>query len=258
MKTFTKIIATTAAVFICMGLILGTVGLAMGASVGDAWSGRYGTNSIHESYTGVTSLDFELGFGEVKFVEGDKFAIDAETGFKIRSWVEYGTWKIETKENWWKNNWGINIGSGEKGDIVITLPKGFEAKDLNLELGMGTLKGDILRGNNIDIDVGMGTMKLDGVYGRDVDIKCGMGTLDIGLLDADEIYVDCGMGKVDAVLAGAEKDYEYTADVGMGRVQVGSSSLNGFGRREKQNSGAPLYLDVECGMGKIHIEFENE
>ena len=60
-------------------------------------------------------------------------------------------------------------------------------------------------------------------------------------------------------LVGVESDYNYEAQCGMGDIKVGTTSVSGMGgSKEINNPGANRFMDLECGMGEIQIEFQNQ
>lgn len=268
MKFFAKIIGSIAAILICLGLVVAVVGLVMGATLdnfhwgslsGRAFSGNWDTQSISESYTDVTALDFDLGMAQVTFVEGDTFSIEASgLPLKITSQVNRGVWKVESREfrsfKWFQPRWGNHSPT-----ITITLPEGFVADSLRLEMGMGRLDAQSLRSRGrASLEVGMGQILIDRLEAPKVALTCGMGSIAIDRVQTQEGDIDCGMGRVALAILGEEKDYGYTVDVGMGDVDLGSQSYSGLGQKTRQNQDAPNQLTIECGMGKVEISFQQD
>ncbi len=261
MKFFSKIVGTIATVLICLGLVIGAVGLVMGATRDDFWNaaGRvwddWGTGSLSESYQGVTSLDFDLGMAEVVIEEGDTFSIRAsQVRFRLTSRVEDGTWKIDTKGV----RYGQWLGGSRGGDrVTITLPRDFVADKLQLEVGMGTLRAGTLGARDrADVKVGMGEVSIDRLSVPRVEVSCGMGAVHLGGVDTQKADLDCGMGSIDMTVRGAEEDYGYTLDVGVGDVVIGTQRYSGLGNKSSHNTDAPGRLDVDCGMGSVTVRFE--
>lgn len=259
MKTVLKVVATVAAVVICLGLVIGIVGLVLGATLDSlSWDWGFSQPDFSAEYTDVESLDFELGYADVVIEEGDTFSVNAtKLRSRFTSKVENGVWKIEMKNPRATGR----FREDHSPRVVITLPKGFVARELDLEIGMGTLDtlaldtGFLQASRKASLEVGMGQMDLTSVTAPEISLECGMGSLNAGLLNSSDIEIDCGMGQVDATIDGAENDYNYKISTGMGDVTVGNSSVSGMGQKQQSDRGGSGYLSVDCGMGSVTVDF---
>lgn len=259
MKKFTKIALILATVFLFIGLfcVIGSVamGLTWGTFSNMVYEGKFNfgaedvgnienkgsvdMNTSNDSTVGqeiYDSLDIEFGYGTMKISYGDveQIQIEQENVKNYKCYVDDGTLHIE-------GNLNANIGIGKKdGKIVIVIPNDMVFNEVDLELGAGLAEITGLVANNVDIEVGAGQMNITG-------------------LDAQKINAETGTGKLYAELVGKETDYSYNLECGIGKLKVGDSSYGGLGAEQNiSNSGATRFLDLECGIGELQIEFEEQ
>lgn len=212
---------------------------------------------LRESYTDVTSLEFDIGESIVTVDEGDTFSIVASgTGKEFSSKVESGKWRIYARgyEKKWKSG-----KSDQHYTVHITLPRGFVAQTANIDLGMGTMEVERLAAQQAVISVGMGEIEINDLTSPDTAVDCGMGNIELEGAMTSKVLVDCGMGNVDLSIRGRESDYGYLASVGMGNIDIGGKSrLAGIAGDSSMGLDRPNQLEISCGMGNISIDFDND
>ena len=60
-------------------------------------------------------------------------------------------------------------------------------------------------------------------------------------------------------MTGAQEDYNYDLECGVGNLDVGSDSYSGLGRENHiSNTGADRKLELECGMGNVSVSFSGK
>jgi len=234
----------------------------------------------------IEELDWNIGYGKLTVKEGDSFSIQGknlyENGFY--SYVEDGVWYIDCElENsgfdldWnWKS--GFKASYTEHAFLEITIPKGKVFENAILSLGVGEAKLsdmtfeeaeiDIGFGNATftnftileegDISVGTGELKLVEFVGNDISIDCGVGTIKGNHCTLNgESELDCGVGSIGLELSGRKEDYNYEVNCDMGSVKIGENSFVGMNDTDINNE-AENWIEMDCGMGSISIEFEKE
>ena len=71
-----------------------------------------------------------------------------------------------------------------------------------------------------------------------------------------ELDAGTGAGQLYLELVGTEEDYDYAVECGIGEINIGSVSYGGLGREQRiMNPGAERFMDIECGIGSIQMEF---
>lgn len=91
---------------------------------------------------------------------------------------------------------------------------------------------------------------------NEVDLEIGAGDAEIEGLIANKINIEVGAGRLYMKPEGAQDNYNYEVECGIGEIKIGKDSYSGLGTAQKIiNPGANRWLDVECGAGKIQIDF---
>ena len=180
------------------------------------------------------NLDIEFGAGALEIVYADVESVEVQNnsvqGFKC--YVEENTLHI-------KGGLKVGVNSGA-GSIVVNIPRNMTFDEFDLELDAGNANINGLVANSVDIGVGAGDVELKGLDTKAVDAEVGAG----------DLYIE---------LVGGESDYNYETECGIGDIKIGATSVSGMGGSKKTNNpGASRFLDLECGIGNIQIEFQNQ
>lgn len=224
--------------------------------VASAGSGDY-SYTINESYDAqVQKITVNVGPGEVIIEEGNSFSIvaDGDRAVEYRSYLQtsggVNEWVVETRMDKKINLRGVDA------KLRITVPKDWVADSWSVELGMGELDAEAIRGGSVELVVGMGSMDIDLLESTNTDLTCDMGqmTIDNAVLTG-ATNMECGMGQIDMTIDGNENDFGGKFSVGMGNVQVGNRSAGGMGGSLEFNADSANQLTGDCGMGQIDIDF---
>jgi len=291
MSRFYRIVCGMAAVLISLGLLLGLLGFLLGGRAADlgqvnfplhgSWLvGFYsrgdrnnplsGSDTIDIVYPGteIRKLDFELSCANVTFREGDAFRVEAKkiNAKRFRTELDGDTWEIECDVKDLDR-----ISTRKAPAITITVPRGFVADDMELELAMGVLTMMDVTARESDIEVGMGELTASGFSSGDCKLTIGMGSLELSGEITGRSSIDCGMGSAVLTLAGSPEDYGFDTSVGMGSITVngteiapeglppiGSESVGGLAAGRSWNTNAPNFFEVDCGMGSVEVSFRRK
>ena len=184
----------------------------------------------NESFQNL-DIEFEAGTLEIVYVDVEKVEVHRGNTKDFVCYVEENTLHIKG---------GVQIGvNSNVGSIVVNIPKDMIFDEVDLELGAGDVNCSGLMANSVDIDIGAGDVDLIGLDTKNLDAE----------VRAGDLYLE---------LVGLESDYNYDAECGVGDIKIGTLSISGIGgTKETNNSGASRFMDLECGMGNIRIEFQN-
>lgn len=251
MKKFTKIALVLATIFFIIGLfcIIGSValGLTWGTFGDMVRAGKFSFDIGDVGYIGFgdsgsdyaeieetfSNLDIELGAGtlEIYYSDVEKVQIEQEGVSNFKYYIDDDTLHVDGKPKW-------GIGDSD-GSIVIVIPKEMAFQEVDLEIGAG------------EADV-------EGLLAQTANIEVGAGEANITNLDVKELKAETGAGQLYVELIGAEENYNYDLECGIGEIEIGNNSYGGLGREQSiTNPGAERFLDIECGVGEIQIEFKN-
>ena len=63
------------------------------------------------------------------------------------------------------------------------------------------------------------------------------------------------MGNLNFTLEGAEDDYNYDVDCGMGSVKIGSKRYNDLGDEFETDHDSSSTVSISCAMGTVNVDF---
>ncbi len=282
MKTFTKIWLGIAFVALGFGIILIIIVLASGGAIVDI-----PTISYQDRYTGVTDIDLDIEYAEVKVIQGDSFSIDAENIPEngLESYVENGTWIVKQSGDHVLNFFGEKIQLGyirghrwwnyDYPKITITIPADFTADSFKLEVGAGNvnieeviaLKADFnvqagqlviedaLISNESNYTVGAGNMELKNIKANDISVDCGAGQVFIEGKITGNNDITCGVGHIELNLEGEEDDYSYDIESGLGDINIENKHYHSITDKRINNDGAVGAFKLDCSVGNITVDF---
>ena len=229
------------------------------------------TKEMKFSADSFENLDLELTAGTFEIVEGDSDKIIVRSAKKIDLIQSGKTLIVDTDRGVKVHFFGV---SDEGHHVEITLPKGKEFRNIDIEIGAGQLEADLLTAEDVEMMIGAGSIIVDkfvcekgkvsvgageaiikeGVAGK-LDLDVGLGDLQYDGSLGGDLDADCGMGNMDIRLDSREEDYNYQIDVGMGDISVGNSSYGGMAQSKDIDHDADADMDLDCGMGSIKIKF---
>ena len=219
----------------------------------------------------IGSLNVEIG-GCTLYLEESKdsvFSLEAENTRKLQAYIENGTLYIKALRNGqiWNEPGSCKITlyvpevyMKEKADIAVGAGaiemENLNAADVYLEVGAGSVEAGRLQADSLDVNVGAGEVSIYEMQVRRLAGEVGVG---YGYLKGDvteNADISCAMGSVDLFLGGAQPDYNYAVECGMGSVEIGSESYSGLAREQYVNNQAPRNINVDCAMGSVSIYFD--
>ena len=271
MKKFTKVMLIIAGVLASVGVICVVVAFAMGLttnhfikmiqdgrfsfdagdfhiSYDDDWKDDFegetlGTeNEDGESVDGeikevCANIDLEFGAGilEISYADVDYIQVKQTNIPKLKVSVKNDTLVIRDE-----TNIHVDIDGVEDRRLTILIPREMEFEDVELQIGAS--KADI-----------------SNICAKDFELEVGAGQANIADLNVEKLDVNAGVGQVNIELNGVQSEYNYRVECGIGHVVVGKSSYSGLGSEDNVKfEGATKEINVECGVGEVRIEFQDE
>lgn len=240
--------------------------------------------SIDKTYENVERLNIDIAYGKVEIVEGEEFRIQGENLLdeEFESYVEDGTWYIkDVYKNWFSfidtrmtlrgNIWKRDIAP----EIMITIPKEFEAESITLKVQAGEVKADFIyaRRGKFSVDagtleiktlqilenssyrVGAGQMIVKQIYANDVTIDCGVGQVVIDGIISGNSEINNNVGSVKINLLGKWEDYSYDIVNNVGTIRIDGKRQDGLSKHKRIDNKVGNNLDIKCDVGEITIDF---
>lgn len=285
MKSFMRVWLGIGVIAVGLGIGLLIIAFISGARWENAWEEQADFTTLDQSYQGVEKLNVDIGYGEVRIVNGDKFSISAENILEgeLESYVENGTWYIREDNHHDSHIFGMHFPLRRvlswdhefTPKITVILPEGFVAEEADLKVGAGTLKADELNAvegefkvdagemnieklsvsEKSEYNVGTGEMTLQNTDINDITVDCGVGYVRIDGSVAGENSIKCGIGNVELLLNGDNRDYNYDVTCGIGQVDIDGRNYSNISGKYTSNDSADSSLNLDCGIGKISVDF---
>lgn len=273
-----KGIATGAAVVLTIIIITSVLGGIFGALRIFSGKSRGGKDFSQEYQERITSLEVENDAGNLIIREGDSFRVEGqnvEDSFECQ--VKGNNTLVVKNVGRRSGIFGfINFGSTSLINSVleITIPKGWEMKDisvssglgevsieqvttgqLQLDLGVGNCRVDTITAEAADINAGVGDVHFSNVVLADVEVSTGVGQVSMEGTFRGKVDVDAGVGNAEFKVRGREADYDLILDPGAGGVYVNGSKA---GEVKHSNRSAEYSIKIDGGVGKISLEFSED
>lgn len=290
MKKFTKVMLITAGIFGILGIGFTAGGVVMGASVEQVelfqrLRNYYGDGDLEEDdgedlekvsnlkkelngttkdgvksyeFTEVNTLDVELPYDNFIMQKWDRkdFCIEIEGDDleKITVYQEGKEVSIHSKK----------MEKNQKEDgryVTIYYPDKTHFQDVDVEMEIGSAEFmDNLDTDSFSLSVGAGEgIGYEKITASEMELEVGVGSLSMDVIDAQKISMECGLGEMDIILAGKDKDYRIEADSGLSNITIGGSEIEAaIGNHIWGSQSAPRAIDVECGLGSINMDFEED
>lgn len=199
------------------------------------------------------------------------------------------TWDAFVMESWDKSDFGVEIQGDEREEISVVqqgnevklvskkykkekqkenqrtvtfyYPKNSKFREVDIEIGAGTAElMDAIETDEFSFTVGAGEGNAyDRITAGEISLEVGLGALELDVLDGQNIDGECGMGSLNAIFTGSQSEYFVKAEGGLSSIVIGGSQISGIaGENTLGSKGASRTAELECGMGSINIEFEEE
>lgn len=145
----------------------------------------------------------------------------------------------------------INAGAGD------CRFEGLEASEsIDIAMGAGKVTTNQLIARETEMDIAAGELRVSGMdISQKAQVAVSMGNAVISGAFSGEMGIECSMGNLDITLIGAETDYNYELDCGMGEVKIGSEYCGGWDDDDEINNGSHNTLDITSAMGNVNVMF---
>lgn len=256
MKTFTKVMLSIAGVFAAVGVICTVAAFAMGFSSSDIMKLIQNGNFTIKFEDGEANV---LDFGAEIFEENE-----------VESLVEPST-ELDDETDIYEieevcQNIDLEFGAGVLeiyyDDVENIVVKATDLSDIAVSAQNGTLKIGFIGEANIDVDDAE-NRKLEVIIPshmkfEEVEMKIGAAQAQIKDLVVDDLSVSVGAGQATIIVNGAQEEYNYHVECGIGSVKVGDATYGGLAAEDSvRREGATKEINVECGVGEVTILFQN-
>lgn len=210
----------------------------------------------------VTNLTLKFSAAEVIAIKGNKFAVEtrgmSKNDLNCNLGVD-GTLTISNDKKINLNFWNHDRSKRFVPRILVSIPEDAHVDKLKFMIDAGRFeaKNISVYFNDARLEVGAGNLVLSRLFGGKINLRCGMGNLDF-TGSATNGNIDCGMGSVKLNIKGNKNDYSYDAKVGLGDVKINGEKKSGFYQTAIDSVKKENHFSVNCGMGSVNINIEQE
>lgn len=277
MKKFTKICLILVSIFLVLGLVFATVGVAIGFRAENLL--EYGfekqENNFKFSADEIKNLNVNVDVGRLKIYTSkeEEIKVSIKAGKGTYECYQDGNKLIVNQE---KNSFLWRFFRNKGTEVTIYIPEKLQLENNVITLGAGEAYVDGLDGERIDIQVGAGRFKgksiqadsqlilsvgageieLEQIKAKDTTVECGIGSITIeGKIDGN-VSADCGVGEIVFNLEGEEDDFNYQVKSGIGNIIINSIEFQPMGANQKIDNDADKTFDLQCGVGSIEITID--
>jgi DUF4097 and DUF4098 domain-containing protein YvlB len=283
-----KYCAIALAVILAVGIISAIVNLVFGivsfssgrVTVGNHFTARshmskkdWDTIDFDQTFSDVKSLNIDNSTGVLKIETGDTFRVEAEDvleGFKAEVKNDGELYVTDNDSDIRFFGFHFNGINNPNSKITIYVPEDFNAEEIKIESGAGTvsidrlntdylyilagagnINADSITASEVKMDGGVGSVNFNDVNFTDADFSCGVGGVNVSGVMLGDNKFDCGVGSVDLNLTGDIADYDLDIDSGVGNIRVNGDKVR---ESELRNRSAANSIEVEGGVGDVNID----
>ena len=220
-----------------------------------------------ENNTEVRKLDISTGATHLRLIRDSSIKQPrVETNNKYISTRQDGETLRITEES----HFSFFLGVDGRTEVKVYLPEKIRLTDIEIDTGAGKVDIEYLKTERLRLELGAGLTEIayveateraeiesgagaleirDGKL-KDLNLKHGAGKCSITASILGTSKLDAGVGRVELSLTGAEKDYRFVVDKGIGTVTINHNSVEDD---EVYGSGDNL-IKLESGVGSVEIE----
>lgn len=220
----------------------------------------------------VSKLEIEVGgcFFSVEASDDDFFYVEAENVGKFQAYVESETLHIKSTTG------GVTAWSElSGGTIILYIPAGYSFREVEADLGAGTMKFPSLKAEKASLEVGAGQIMVEKAEVSELDVSVGAGQIELKDMDVTDLEAEvgmgeliargavsgnidakCSMGNLELFLVGKKEDFNYELSGAMGSLNLAGESYGGFSQERDIDNGAGKTMEIDCSMGNVTIGFQ--
>ncbi len=261
MNNFSKGLVIFSLIIVILGFGMLIAGFTLGGNLNEFNLGVENSMDINETYNNVNELELDLKFGDIQIKDGDTFRIEGSVpdNIKFETNVKDGKWTIKDDSKIGTISiFGFPV-SKYNYNVTIYIPSNNKLNKVKIDVGACKLQAETLNSKDIDINVGAGELTVNKLISDSNKIDCGVGKVQINSATFNNSNVKCGVGDITMKVDGNQNNYNYEIDTGIGNVNIGDNSYSGIGSNKRiKNNNTDNLLKVDCGVGNVTVNFEEE
>jgi len=258
MKTLNKVL-----IYFVLGCCFIVIGISLGG-FRESWqitsNWKINAHQISDityfGHNGIENLDLELHNAQVDIVYRDDIEnvkVDFQNVYEGTKVYEKNSTLYIMQPHYWGSK------TYTKSMIRIDIPIELSFQNIKLEMNVGEVDVNGLKGDNFDLDIVMGEVNIEDINVQELNIDTVMGQLNADQIDVHrELKLDTVMANSSIALKGQIDDYIANVDVVLGGVDIGNDHFGGITDHKNQNGQAHKKMKIDCFLGEVIIEVEDE
>lgn len=251
------------------GFVLGATWDIVGAEIPD-WIGfkrtvRYQVEKDYEYGETIERAEETYSFEQIKRIEVEAEVVNlqilVDESLKNEVKVEVEDSDFAKKLNLLSKNDTLMMETNNKlsasdraGTVWMYIPD-TSMREVEIDVDAGSVYIQKIACDNLSVSVSAGEALIQEFQAGNTEFECGAGRIQATGDYSQELEASCGAGELELMLGGAEEEYNYEVEYGIGEVTIGEEHFAGMGSKQHHSPGAKKEMHIECGIGRIKVEF---
>ncbi len=265
MTAFQKIVkylAMALALFLAVSIIGGIVG-ALGTFLFSATDRVSEEVTSYTKFENIQNLKIQIHAAELTVKTGDAFLVESNLAYLTMEEQDGTLLLRETGK--------ISGSTYEGAFLTVYIPADTALQRIYIKTGAGRLLADTLSAREIELELGAGQViideliatrsaEIDGGAGQitvrggavhQLDVDMGVGELNLTAALTGSCEFDLGVGESNITVLGEKAEFAIHIEKGLGDITLDGKSVSNM-----KVEGSPHSLEVNGGIGAIHLDFE--
>lgn len=190
----------------------------------------------------VTKVSIDLDIGDVEIKYGPIFQVESYYPTRVAPKVELKNGVLSIKQSQKKWNFSSNLFGEKSYEMTITIPRGSELSNLDIELDLGDVKIEGLVADTLTVNADLGDIKIQNCQGTMVDTTAELGEIELTNCVYPTVVTKAELGDVNL-----DGDFDsIDAHVDLGDLDI---------RTEKPTD--DVKIKAACELGDIEVNGED-
>ncbi|MBE5971139.1 MAG: hypothetical protein E7246_01265 [Lachnoclostridium sp.] len=285
MKRFTKIMLILSTVFIILGIVLmlgtgladdlyygnadlniGPVGIRIKEEITDFVDHEFGTvikadedyRDVRIAGNEIRELDIVVDAAALEIIRDDQIdgvIVDGSQLLVVNHSAdeESLSLEIEKKEKY------KSISQIDEAKMILRIPAHLEFEELDIYLNSSSLEAERLDAKELRVNINASAAEIREVNAGVLEVENNAGSLWAYGTIGEKMEVNCNAGTTEIQINGSYDDFNYEVDCNVGAIRLGNKDYSGLKSTVSlKNEGAKKSMDLNCGVGNIDIQLDEE
>ena len=161
--------------------------------------------------------------------------------------------EIEKKEKY------KSISQIDEAKMILRIPAHLEFEELDIYLNSSSLEAERLDAKELRVNINASAAEIREVNAGVLEVENNAGSLWAYGTIGEKMEVDCNAGTTEMQINGSYDEFNYEVDCSVGAIRLGNKDYSGLKSTVSlKNEGAKKTMDLNCGVGNIDIQLDEE